>query len=93
MYYLLLFGSKQNPSAPYPLRVTSMLFFLKNITPESNIKVMIIQEMVINWRNYWLLNKFSLSAPLEMCREQYGEYANWCYFLKGSWPTFSNQDV
>ena len=33
-----------------------------NITPESNIHVMRIKEMIINWRTTWLLNKFSLSA-------------------------------
>ena len=33
-----------------------------NITPESNIKVVRIWEMIINWRTSWLLNKFSLSA-------------------------------
>ena len=32
------------------------------ITPESNIKVVRIWEMIINWRTSWLLNKFSLSA-------------------------------
>ena len=36
-----------------------------NITHESNIKVMRIKEMIINWRTSWLLNKFSLQAHLE----------------------------
>ena len=36
-----------------------------NLTHESNIKVMRIKEMIINWRTYWLLNKFSLQAHLE----------------------------
>ena len=31
--------------------------------------------MMTNLRRFLLLNKFSLSAPLEMYREQYGEYA------------------
>ena len=33
-----------------------------NITHESNIKVMRKKEMIINWRNSWLWNKFSLQA-------------------------------
>ena len=35
----------------------------------------------LNWTvsllGSWLLNKFSLLAPWEMYREQYGEYAYW----------------
>ena len=31
-----------------------------SITPESNIKVTEIKEMITNWRSSWLLNKFSL---------------------------------
>ena len=46
-----------------------------HITPESRMKVMGIEEMITNSR---LLNKFSLSASLEMYGEQYGEYAYWC---------------
>ena len=34
-----------------------------NITPESHIKVMRIKEMITNQRSFWLVNKFSLSAP------------------------------
>ena len=49
-----------------------------NIIPESNIKVMRIKEIIINWRTSWLLNEFSLPAHWEMYREQYGEYAYWC---------------
>ena len=33
-----------------------------NITHESNIKVMRIKEMMINWRTSWLLSKFSLQV-------------------------------
>ena len=33
-----------------------------NITPQSNIKVMTIKEMIINWRTSWFSNKFSLPA-------------------------------
>ena len=48
------------------------------ITPESNMKVTRIEEVITNLRNSWLLNKFSLSASLEMYGEQYREYAYWC---------------
>ena len=34
-----------------------------HITPESHIKVMRIKEMITNQRSFWLVNKFSLSAP------------------------------
>ena len=53
------------------------------ITPESNIEVMRIKEMIINWRTSWLLNKFSLPAHKEIYREQYGEYAFWYWGVKG----------
>ena len=33
-----------------------------------------------------MLNKFSLSAPQKMYREQYGEYVYWCWGVKG-WCT------
>ena len=46
--------------------------------PESNINVTRIKEIITNKRSYWLLNKFSHPAPLEMNREQYGNYAYWC---------------
>ena len=48
-----------------------------NIILESHVKVMRIKEMITNERSFWLVNKFSLSAPLEMYREQYGEYTYW----------------
>ena len=48
-----------------------------NITPESNMKVTRIKEMISNQGSSWLLHKFSLSAPLKMYWEQYGEYAYW----------------
>ena len=41
-----------------------------------------IEEMITNLSSSWLLNKFSLSASLEMYREQYGEYAFRCYGVK-----------
>ena len=47
----------------------------KKITHESNMKVMRIEEMITNQSSSWLRNKFSLSASLEMYKEQYGEYA------------------
>ena len=31
----------------------------------------------------WLLNKFSLSVPKEICREENGEYGYWCWCVKG----------
>ena len=34
-----------------------------SVTTKSNIDVMRIKEMITNWRNSWLLDKFSLSAP------------------------------
>ena len=42
-----------------------------NISPESHIKVMRIKKMITNKRSSWLLNKSSLSTPLEMCGEQW----------------------
>ena len=33
-----------------------------NIIPESNIMVIRIKEMIINWRTSWFLNKFDLLA-------------------------------
>ena len=36
------------------------LISLFSIIPESNIKVMRIKEMIINWKTSWLLNKFPL---------------------------------
>ena len=42
-----------------------------NITPESNIKVTRIKEMITNLKSSWFLNKFLLSALQEMYREQW----------------------
>ena len=47
------------------------------VTPESHIKVMRIKEVITNQISFWLVNKFSLSIPQEMYKEQYGEYAYW----------------
>ena len=42
-----------------------------------------MKEMIHNLRSPWLWNKFSLSEPYEMYREQYGEYAYWCQGVEG----------
>ena len=42
-----------------------------------------IKEMITNWRGSWLLNKFSLLAPKEMYKAQYGEFAYWYEGVKG----------
>ena len=41
-----------------------------HITPESNINVTRIKEIITSWRSSWFSNKFSLSAPQKMCKEQ-----------------------
>ena len=66
------------------------LFSSFNITPEWRIEVMRMKKMITKLISSWLLNKFSLSAPLEMYREQYGEYAHWCYCVK---RTYNNYQV
>ena len=53
------------------------------ITPESNMKDMRLEDMITKSSSSWLLNKFSLSASLEMYGEQYEEYAYWCWGVKG----------
>ena len=42
-----------------------------------------IKEMITTQGSSWLMNKFSLSEPQEMSRESYGDYAYWCYGVKG----------
>ena len=59
---LVLFDCFVNPLIP---ESDQHLISPFNITHESNIKVMRIKEMIINWRTSWLLNKFSLQAHLE----------------------------
>ena len=44
-----------------------------SITLESQIKVR-KKKVITNWRNSWLLHKFSSSAPWEAYREQWGEF-------------------
>ena len=48
---------------PLTLKSDQQLISPYNMTPESSIKVMRIKEMITNIRSYWLLNKFSSSAP------------------------------
>ena len=48
---------------PLNLKSDQLLISPYNITPESNIKVMRIKEMITNQKGSWLSNKFSLSAP------------------------------
>ena len=51
------------PGHPFDLRSDQHLISHYNITPESHIKVIGIKEMITNQKGFWLLNKFSLSAP------------------------------
>ena len=41
--------------------------------------------MITSSKGSWLSNKFSLPEPQEICREQHGGYAYWCYGVKGSY--------
>ena len=54
------------------------LIYPYDITTESHIQVTGIKEMITNSRSSRLSNKFSLSAPKKMLREQYGENAYRC---------------
>ena len=38
-----------------------------------------MKGMITNKRNSWFFDKFSLSAPQEMYKEQYGECTNWLW--------------
>ena len=60
-----------------------LLIFPYSITLKSNVKVKRKKEMITNQGSYWLIDKFSLLAPQEMYREQYGEYAYWCWGVNG----------
>ena len=76
MYSLQYINERKNLN---PLTPKSDHLSPYNINPESIIKVMRIMEMTNNLLSSWLiLNKFTFSAPQEMYREQYGEYAYWC---------------
>lgn len=48
------------------------------ITPESNIKVLRVKEMITIGRSSWLFDKISLLISQEMCSELCGEYAYFC---------------
>ena len=45
--------------------------------------------MIPSWGSSWLFNKFSLSTPSEMFREQYGECRFWL-MLGCRWQTYSS---
>ena len=53
-----------------------------NNTPESNIKVSRMKEMITCYKSSRLLNKFSSSEPQEMYKEQFVEYAHRCKAAK-----------
>ena len=53
---------------------STVVSFPFTCTTESNTKVMSVMEMIINWRNSWLLGKSFLSVFQEAYWEQYGEY-------------------
>ena len=48
-----------------------------SLMAESNFRVFGEKEVITYYGSSWLLYKFSLSAPKELYREQYGEYACW----------------
>ena len=50
-----------------------------------------IKQMVTRDAIFWLADKFSFSAPEEMCNEQCGEYAYWCQGEKGLRKKKSNR--
>ena len=53
--------------ASKPLQLIQFYF---NIIPDSNIKVVKMNEILINWKTSGLLNKFSLPAHYKIYREQ-----------------------
>ena len=63
----------------WSLRKTNILFLLTISALNHPWRSQEKKEMITNSRSSWLLNKFSLSAPQEMCKKQKGEYAYWCY--------------
>ena len=64
----------------YPLTRKSdqLLISPYNTTPEPNIEVRRIKEMITNLYSSLFLNNFPSSELWEMYREQYGEHAYWC---------------
>ena len=69
---------KNQPFAPPPPKIDWHLTSPYNITSESHMEVMRIEEIFSHRKSSWLFKKFSLSVSLEMYREQYGEYGYWC---------------
>ena len=53
---------------------------------------MSVKEIVAKEGTLWLANKFSLSASMEMSKEQKGEYAYWCYGVKGKWTNIREEN-
>ena len=51
-----------------------------------------MKEMITKEGTFWLANKFSLSAPYEMYKEKCGEYAYWCYGVKGKWTNIREEN-
>ena len=47
-----------------------------SIIPKLHFKVTRIKEMISNFRRSWFLKKLSLSAPYEMHRERYKDWAH-----------------
>ena len=76
---IMLLLNKFSIDDNYPLTPKSDWYLISpfKITPKSNINIKKNQENDHKQINSWLFNKFSLSAPQEMYREQYGEYAHW----------------
>ena len=62
---------------PLTPKSDSHLISPDSVTSEININVKRIKEMIANWRNSWLFDKFSLLIPREMCSGKCGEYAYW----------------
>ena len=69
---------KNQPFAPPPPKIDWHLTSPYNITSESHMEVMRIEEIFSHRKSSWLFKKFSLLVSLEMYREQYGEYGYWC---------------
>ena len=59
------------------------LISLYSITPESNIEVMRIKEMISNKRSFWSVNKFDLSASQEMYKNSKEVWYGSCWDVKG----------
>ena len=53
---------------------------------------MSVKEIVAREGTLWLANKFSSSASKEMSKEQKGEYAYWCYGVKGKWTNIREEN-